>query len=1167
MSPPFILSPADPLPGQSGQCLRLDGVRGAAVPLAISDALQAWRGICLIVTDSEERAESLETQLRFFLPAEPAIALLPDPEVLPYDHFSPHEDLISARMRLLRELELGQVRVLITAAPNLLPRLPPRQFLASAALQVATGDEISLERFQQRLDRAGYQRAGQVTGRGEYAIRGSLLDFFAMGCEAPARVDFLDDVVDSIRLFDPDTQLSSSAIDSIDSLPAREFPSDAEAVKYFRQRFRRRFEGNPTQSQIYREISEGRFPPGVESYLPLFFDEMAALWDYLPAELLIITTGETAVALTAAWQQVTERHGQLEGDLERPLLRPDEVFAPPELILEFLAKHRLLELHGILPTSPDQTGAEPISRAVVGPLVNPREAEPGARLVSYVREKPGRFLMAVESAGRREMLHELLLRAGESVTAVDSWPEFLASPARLVLTHAALEDGAEIPGASISIISERELFGQLPRQTRRRRRVRDPESIIGDLTDLRLGAPVVHADHGVGRYVGLTRLEIGGAAGEFVTLEYEGGDRLHVPVGSLHLVSRYTGASPEQAPLHRLGTDQWQKARRRAAERIRDVAAELLDLYSRRASRPGRSAQFDTSSYEAFAAGFPFALTEDQARAIDEVLADLADQKPMDRVVCGDVGFGKTEVALRATFAVVNSGRQVAVLVPTTLLAQQHYETFADRFADWPVHIEVLSRFRSAAEHRGILERAGDGKVDIVIGTHRLLQKDVKFRNLGLVIVDEEQRFGVNHKEKLKSLRTEVDILTLTATPIPRTLNLALGGLRELSLITTPPESRLAIRTFLTTWTPQIIREACLRELKRGGQVYFVHNRIEDIARVAEEVARIVPEASVEVAHGQMHERDLERVMLDFYNRRFQVLVCTAIIESGLDVPSANTIIIDQADRFGLAQLHQLRGRVGRSHHQAFAYLIAPPQQALNPDALKRLEALESLQDLGSGFVLATHDLEIRGAGELLGEEQSGQIQEIGFNLYNEMLARTVRALQSGKAADLNDTGNGATEIDLHVPAMLPEELMPDVHARLVLYKRIASAPTQEAVNDLELELIDRLGPLQPATRNLLRITSIRLQARRAGIRRLSASITGGHVEFAEGGQVDPVRLVRLIESDPREFRLDPRQRLMFRRDLEKPDIRMRYCEQLIERLAPEEKASKAASRPSSMAS
>ncbi|MCK6371806.1 MAG: transcription-repair coupling factor, partial [Gammaproteobacteria bacterium] len=888
-----------------------------------------------------------------------------------------------------------------------------------------------------------------------------------------------------------------------------------------------------------------------ENYLPLFFESTTTIWDFLPRDSLIVMLDDVPAAFQGAWRQAVERFEQLGADITQPLLTPTELYSSPEETGERLARHPVLRLESRKSIADD--ASSPGQDIEVGPAplltISPREENPGSRLESFLSSRTERVLFAVESAGRYEWLLESLTRLGQAPATVSRWEDFLETDRRTGLTRAAVEQGFTLPAAGILLLSEQDLFGLPTRRKPRRRRGRDPDAIIGDLTDLRSGAPVVHLDHGVGRYVGLTRMAIDDTTTEFVTLEYAGGDRLHVPVSSLHLIARYTGAAPEQAPLHRLGTDQWQKARRRAAERIRDAAAELLELYSRRAARPGRSAVVDPQSYEAFATGFQFNLTEDQAAAIDAVLTDLAGTTPMDRLVCGDVGFGKTEVALRAAFAAVTSGRQVAVLVPTTLLAQQHYETFADRFADWPVSVETLSRFRSAQEHRQVLERLATGRLDIVIGTHRLLQKDVRFRDLGLVIVDEEHRFGVRHKERLKSLRAEVDILTLTATPIPRTLNMALGGLRELSLITTPPESRLAIKTFVSTWSPQLIREACLRELKRGGQIYFVHNRIQDIGSIAEKLAEIVPEARIEVAHGQMHERDLERVMLDFYHRRFEILVCTAIIESGLDVPTANTIIIDRAEQFGLAQLHQLRGRVGRSHHQAFAYLIAPPQQALQGDAKKRLEALESLEDLGAGFVLATHDLEIRGAGELLGEGQSGQIQEIGFTLYNEMLARAVRALREGQEPDPDPQSAHAPDIELHVPALLPEEYLPDVHLRLVLYKRIAGASTDADLDRLAAEITDRFGHLPEPTRNLLRITGLRLLARETGIAKLQAGATGGSVEFSPDTCIDPGRLVKLIESDPRRYRLDPRQRLVFRHDLGEAAKRLDYVEKLLQQL------------------
>jgi transcription-repair coupling factor (superfamily II helicase) len=1129
--------------------------------LAIAEILRSSERPQVVLAATVAQAEQIEAQLRFFRGEAQGVALFPDLEVLPYDSFSPHQDLISARLGILRDLALGKVRTLITAVPTLLPRLPPREHLQRHSLQVAKGESMSREQLQQRLDAAGYRRAEQVTVHGDYAVRGSLIDFFAMGHELPVRVDFLDDVVESIRCFDPDTQLSAAHIERIDTLPAREMPIDPESVKLFRQRYRRRFEGNPAHALIYREVSERRLPGGVESFLPLFFDQTSTLWDYVAADALVIAAGDTAAQFAQTWEQVRERYEQLGSDRERPLLTPEEVHCTLAEQQAAMAARAVVQMDsGAIVFPQSATEAVNLPAAPAPPLLfNPRDEEPARHLLDFLGRHPDRMLLAVASSGHRELLVETLIRGGESPAAVGSWQEFLAGSARTAIAVAPLEQGLRLPEAAIAILSEQELFGRPLARRARRRRSRDAEAVVQDLTDLRAGAPVVHIDHGIGRYVGLSHLEIGGVVGEFLTLEYAGGDRLHVPVSSLHLISRYTGAAPEQAPLHRLGSDQWQKARRRAAERIRDVAAELLELYSRRAARDGRSATAEPHSYESFAAGFPFTLTEDQANAINDVIADLQSPQPMDRLVCGDVGFGKTEVALRAAFVAVTTGRQVAVLVPTTLLAQQHYETFADRFADWPVQVEVLSRFRNAHEQRQVLERLATGSVDIVIGTHRLLQRDVKFKDLGLVIVDEEHRFGVRHKERMKELRAEVDILTLTATPIPRTLNMALGGLRQLSLITTPPESRLAIRTFVTTWTGHTIREACLRELQRGGQVYFVHNRIQDIARVAADVAKIVPEARIEIAHGQMSEKDLERVMLDFYHRRFEILVCTAIIESGLDVPIANTIIIDHAEQFGLAQLHQLRGRVGRSHHQAFAYLIAPPREALQADAKKRLEALESLEDLGAGFVLATHDLEIRGAGELLGEEQSGQIQEIGFALYNDMLSRTVEALRAGEEPDPEMTGSRGTEVELQIPALLPDDYLPDVHLRLVLYKRIAGASSAAAIEDHARELADRFGPLPEAAQNLLRVTALRLRARRLGIARLQAGPSGGSVEFAAHTQVEPATLVRLIESDPRQYRLDPKQRLAFRVDLTSPAARFEYADRLIDRLG--QRASRASAK------
>ncbi len=1124
---------------------------GCAAALTIADLSRELNRCILVLTGSVAEAESLASQLEFFLDASRPIALFPDLEILPYDVFSPHQDLISRRLKILRQLHSGQTMTLLVAASTLLPRLPPADYLNSRGITLTTGQGLDHATFRQRLDDAGYQRVVQVGIHGDYAVRGSLVDFFPTGHDKPVRVDFLDACIESLREFDPDTQTTTGKISALDTLPARELPIDEEAVKSFRKRYRQRFEGNPARSLIYREVTERRLPAGIENYLPLFFEETASIWTYLPEDTLVVRCGAMESSLNAAWEQVNDRFEQTRDDPERPALDPAELYLPARVHLDELERRPVLSLeNNELPV--EELGEHAINLDVSAPpgmLINRHEEDSTRRLREFLADRPPRVLFVTESAGRREMLAEILREEKLATATADTWQEFRAKATTLTMTIAPLERGVMLEDSGVAIITELELFGQKPKRKRRRRRVQDPEALISDLTDLRTDAPVVHAAHGIGRYLGLTILDIDDTPTEFLTLIYAGGDRLHVPVSSLHLISRYTGADPDKAPLHRLGSDQWAKARRKAAVKIRDVAAELLDLYSRRAVRAGYSYRLGLMEAEKFADGFPFVLTDDQAQAIEEVSKDLASSDPMDRLVCGDVGFGKTEVALRAAFTAVSNGRQVALLVPTTLLAQQHYQTFTDRFADWPVNIEVLSRFRTPKQSKDVLAGLSDGRIDIVIGTHKLLQRNVSFKDLGLVIIDEEHRFGVRHKERLKTLRTEVDILTLTATPIPRTLNLALGGLRELSLITTPPETRLAIKTFVTQWSERIIREACQREIKRGGQVYFVHNRVKDIDRIARQVAELVPEARLEVAHGQMRERELERIMSDFYHRRFHILVCTAIIESGLDVPSANTIIINRADRFGLAQLHQLRGRVGRSHHQAFAYLLAPPREALSADAVKRLETIESLEDLGAGFVLATHDLEIRGAGELLGEEQSGQIQEIGFSLYNEMLTRTVEALRDGSEPNLEMNLSSGPEINLHLPALLPEDYLPDVHLRLVHYKRIANATDDQVLRDLQVELIDRFGLLPEATRNLFHITAIRIKASPIGIARLEMGANGGLVEFSVNTSVDPAILVDLLESEPERFSLDQQQRLRVRAELEEPERRFAFVAELVDRL------------------
>jgi transcription-repair coupling factor (superfamily II helicase) len=949
--------------------------------------------------------------------------------------------------------------------------------------------------------------------------------------------------VESIRDFDPDTQLSVAKVDHIQLLPAREFALDKESITRFRQSWRRQFEGDPQRSLIYREVSAGHAPGGIEYYLPLFFEPVATLFDHLPESTLAIRLDGVAAAMAAFQEQIMERYEQHRYDAERPLLPPPVLFLEAVQVEQALARYPRVELceagdGGInYPTQPPP--ALPFQ---------PRHERPAEALERFLVEFPGRVLITAESAGRREVLLDTLRGYGLRPVMCSGWAEFLArEDALLALTIAPLEQGLWLTDPPLAIIAESQLYGERARQVRRRVQSRDPETIIRDLTDLSLGAPVVHEQHGIGRYAGLQRLEVAGIDGEFVVVEYAGDDRLYVPVAALQLLSRYTGAAPENAPWHKLGSGQWEKAKRKAVERVNDAAAELLDLYARREARPGHAFTLSEADYAAFAATFPFEETADQQTAIEAVIADLRSGKPMDRVVCGDVGFGKTEVAMRAAFVAVQDGRQVAVLTPTTLLAQQHYQNFLDRFADWPVRIELLSRFRSPKQQAETLQALAGGKVDILIGTHKLLQDSVKFQQLGLVVVDEEHRFGVRHKERLKALRAAVDILTLTATPIPRTLNMAMAGLRDLSIIATPPAGRLAVKTFVGEWNPATIREACQRELKRGGQIYFLHNEVETIQRMAAQLAELAPGARIAVAHGQMRERDLEQVMLDFYHRRCNLLICTTIIESGIDVPSANTILIHRADKLGLAQLHQLRGRVGRSHHRAYAYLIVPPKSVMTADAVKRIEAIESLEDLGAGFLLASHDLEIRGAGELLGEAQSGQIHEVGFSLYMDLLERAVQALKAGKVPELDRPLDHGPEIDVQSPALIPDDYLPDVHSRLILYKRIASARNDEELRELQVEMIDRFGLLPTAVKTLFRVTGLKLRALPVGVKKIEAGPKGGRLVFGPEPKVNAVKLVELIQRQAKVYKLDGRDKLRFIKELPDVEARAAAVEQLLE--------------------
>jgi transcription-repair coupling factor (superfamily II helicase) len=1134
----------------SDQCVAWGRLIGASTALAVAEYARERDAPMLLLAEDPRHADQLEAELRFFGGDELTVLHFVEWETLPWDSFSPHQDIISERLRVLAMLPGMKRGVVIASTQALLQRLPPKGYVAARSLSLRTGEVIGHEAFTDSLVAAGYLRVPQVTEHGEFAVRGSLIDVYAMGSDQPVRIDLFDDEIESLRHFSPETQLSGDTLESLDLLPAREVPLDEHAIREFRSRYRQRFEGQPSKSRVYRDVSDGIAHGGIEYYLPLFFEDTAGLADYLPDSAEILVPDAIDSLLDQTWSEIEERHELCSLDPERPVLDPLETFQDREQVRSLLDRHRSVRYTS--QSVPETAGHCNLPTKLPPALkIEARYEDPAGPLMQFLDRFDGRVLFTTDSPGRREQLLDLLAGRGLDLARTESWRDFASSNHRIGVAIAPLENGVLLPESHIAVISEQQLFGDRVRtRSRRRRAERDPETIIRQLDDLEAGSPVVHAEYGVGRYIGLKTIEAGGTIGEFLHLEYADGDKLYVPVHALDRVSRYTGTSPENAPLHRLGSDQWAKARQKAIRKIRDVAAELLDVYARRAARPGHSFRWPELDYRAFEADFPFEPTDDQARTIDEVLADLSSGEPMDRIVCGDVGFGKTEVALRATFAAVHGGKQVGVLVPTTLLAQQHGQNFRDRFADWPIRVEVLSRFQSAKQVREIVAGMEAGSVDVVIGTHRLLQHTKSFQDIGLVIVDEEHRFGVRHKESIRNLRSRVDVLTLTATPIPRTLNMAMGGIRDMSLITTPPAERLSVKTFVGEWNDVVIREACLREIKRGGQVYFIHNRVEDIARIGEKLGELVPEASIRIGHGQMPERELEQVMLDFYHRRFNVLLCTTIVESGIDVPTANTIIINRADRFGLAQLHQLRGRVGRSHHRAYAYLVAPPKAVMTADAVKRLEAIDSLEDLGSGFTLATHDLEIRGAGELLGDEQSGQIQEIGFSLYTELLARAVDSLRAGREPDLEAPLDAGVDINLHVAALLPDDYVPDVHLRLMLYKRISGTRTAEDLRELQVELIDRFGLLPDAAKNLMRIAALKQQAAALGIEKIDAGESGGYLLFGDDSRIDPVALVQLVQNEGRSYRLQGSHRLAFRLDLGDADTRFAAIEALLERLA-----------------
>ena len=1140
-------------PGKRFTLPRPTGSADALLLARYAQALLAQQKLLAIVTADPADSQRLADELPFFAPGL-RVAVFPDWETLPYDSFSPHQDLISERLATLWRIHMGQVDVVLLPATTALTRLAPPSFLAGTTFSFKQKTKLDEAALKSQLTLAGYSHVSQVVSPGEYAVRGGLIDLFPMGSTVPYRVDLFDNEIDSIRTFDPDSQRSLYPVPEVQLLPGREFPMDDAARTKFRQRWRELLEGDPTKSRIYKDIAQGIATAGIEYYLPLFFDDTAAIFDFLGDNAALVLHGEVDEALQRFAADTKERHRFLQHDPDRPILPPEAIYLKTDEFFARASAHATLVLRGHEAT--DWARPLPDISADRG------STEPLSALEKHLASTPHRVLLLAESEGRRESLLELLRDHKINVPSVASLAEFEAlgpDGEKVAITAAPLSSGffwhEPADGRAIQFLTETELFASAPTARRRHRKqeqTSNVDALIKDLSELKVGDPVVHSAHGIGRYCGLIHIDLGDGPSEFLHLEYADKATLYVPVAQLHLISRYTGVSAEEAPLHKLGSPQWDKAKRKAAEQVRDTAAELLNLYALRAAREGMAHRYSAHDYEAFAASFGFEETADQRAAIHAVIQDMVSPKPMDRLVCGDVGFGKTEVALRAAFVSVIGGKQVAILAPTTLLAEQHYQTIVDRFGKWPVKVAELSRFRTAKEIKAALQGLEDGTIDIVIGTHKLLSKDVKFKRLGLLVIDEEHRFGVRHKEAIKAMRAEVDVLTLTATPIPRTLGMALEGLRDLSVIATAPQRRLAIKTFVRNEGKGTIREAVLRELKRGGQVYFLHNEVETIQNRKQALEELIPEARIAVAHGQMPERELEHVMRDFTAQRFNLLLCSTIIETGIDVATANTIVIARADKFGLAQLHQLRGRVGRSHHQAYAYLLVPDVEGLTKQAAQRLEAIQEMEELGSGFYLAMHDLEIRGAGEVLGDHQSGNMMEVGFQLYNEMLSEAVRALKNGEEPDLlspNSAVFGATtEINLHAPALLPDAYCGDVHTRLNFYKRLSSADKPDELDRLLEEITDRFGKLPPQGQNLFDTHRLRIQAKAYGVMKIDASPKLMSITFKPGAPVNTGKIIELVQRN-RNVKLAGNDKLRIEREMAEPRERAHYLRDILRSL------------------
>lgn len=1140
---------------QAKRSLHIGQSRPSRLALALVNQLSQQDGVICIITPDIHSAWVLQANLKFFSNPKShfPIHVFRDWETLPYDHFSPSADIISERIQVLATLPRLQTGFLIVPISTLMQRIAPKDYMLKQSFSIAVGKTFALSDVRLQLQQVGYRLVDQVMAHGEFAIRGSLFDIFPMGSTLPYRIDLFDEEIDSIRSFDPDNQRSLEKIDTLDLFPAHEYPLDEAGISYFRGQFRSRFPGNPATCPIYEAISHGSPPAGIEYYLPLFFEKTHNLLDYLPTLAHLVLMQDCQSAGEQYWIETKNRFEQRQHDITRPILSPHEILTPPSEL--FATCKQYPRIKTFKPSLTETTAYNFQCENIQALLIEHKASNPYAKLQAYLDKTTDRVLFCVDSPGRREALLDLLKKINIVPVPYDTWQSFCSDDAQLGICIAPYLQGFRLPTHHISLLTEAQLFGKVRIANRRRQAKTISEgTLIRNVMELNEGSPIVHIDHGVGRYLGLQNMQIGEHPGEFLVIEYAGNDKVYVPVTALHLVCRYSGNDPEHAPINRLGSDQWKKAKKKAAAKIRDVAAELLALYAKREASQGIAFKIEDDSEQLFAASFPYEPTPDQYKAMQSVKHDMQQTRPMDRLICGDVGFGKTEIAIRAAFTALMNHKQVAVFVPTTLLAEQHYDNFRDRFADWPVHIEVLSRFKSNKEQADIIERLCQGKIDIIIGTHKLLNKSIRFKSLGLLIIDEEHRFGVTHKEKIKKLRENIDILTLTATPIPRTLNMAFSGIRDFSIIATPPTRRLPVKTFIHEKEPGLVKEAILREIARGGQVFYVHNKVQTIEREAHQLKQWVPEINIQFAHGQLPERDLENIMTDFHHQRFNVLVCTTIIESGIDIPTANTIIINRADHFGLAQLHQMRGRVGRSHHQAYAYLLTPEKSAMTSDAKKRLEAIASFEELGAGFSLATQDMEIRGAGELLGEAQSGQMQTIGLSLYLDMLERAVKALKQGDEPNFDKQNEASAEINLAIPALIPDTFIHDVQVRLTLYKRIAFATHADELDEFQVEMIDRFGLLPEATKNLFNVTHIKLRANKMGVIKIDATSKGGSIVFNDKPNIDPMRIITMVQNRPGQYKLAGANKLIFTFSSETDDERITLIHTILDTLQNEKK-------------